>query len=967
MTAAGLRARAGVLLCFAACVLSLPTDGPQVAHVPPGSIGVSTGTSASGVLVISYDVQLRIDDGDTFDTATLMTLEAEEAVDSFEVHAKDIAVDPKISVWGPEHGVSTKIPSTVDIDGEVVHIALTRPLTVGVRYEVTMTATGTVGSPSDGGLVRTTFDKGSWAAVVRGAGRRLFPCVDTPDALADVTLHVDRPTSHVALANADLNKTEDITQASSKDTFETAKLAPHEVRLVVAPLQGALQDPGLTLWARSEAAPFVDRLLSYMSTTSDVVENLSGLPLALQHLAVVALPGLRDAASAAGLVLLDEDVLLGFHPSSPPSAHRDALLCLAEAVAEPAVRGAARPLRWGDAWAARSLAAHLRHRYADQVAGRWRLAEQQMALQMQDVLEAGGWPAGAALPTGDDNTVVSRADVDRGAALLRMFEYAMSPKRFDNAVRNFYQLSAQRAVCVDDLYDALADATYDGADDLPSGVTVPVVMASWTRQPGYPVVTVVRDYEANSMTVSQKAFSWSSDAAQDAEWWLPVSYTYAEEGTRDRTPNATPQAWLVPGENDMSVEMVHLGTFDWVYFNVDQGAPYRVNYDVSNWQMLIKELQGPKYDVKLAPTWRAQLLGDALALARAGELDYALALDLATYLGQEDDAVPWMVARRSFAFLEDHLEGLALESLRQFEALVLKSVYLEAQFQMDGEGEDGAGPDVLLRRELAATWACAAGLQQCLDHADGLYSQWRNQGSQLKRGFAEAVLCRAMSKGDAGTLDVILAALGSSWLVGGERLGYVRAASCASSEALLEKAVQQALSESGPFMASEVGDLLLAVGSRKPAGWALATRYLGNTHQRILHRTGYVGFVRKLSLHLASKVSSQDQLDKLVSAVRAAAGDDAEVLEAAVRQEVAVNLDWAQRHGDEVADWLWVYLGASRSSTTAAPTTTTTTTPSTTVVSASTTPVPAGASAPAAWSWPATAVALLVVSIGRVE
>lgn len=110
-----------------------------------------------------------------------------------------------------------------------------------------------------------------------------------------------------------------------------------------------------------------------------------------------------------------------------------------------------------------------------------------------------------------------------------------------------------------------------------------------------------------------------------------------------------------------------------------------------------------------------------------GELDYAVALDLTAYLHQEDDLLPWLVARRSLAFLEDRLQGDALAWLRQFEALLLKNVYLDDQFDMGGAPEQQA-PDERLLRELAATWACEAGLQLCLDHADQLYSQWRGGG-----------------------------------------------------------------------------------------------------------------------------------------------------------------------------------------------------------------------------------------------
>lgn len=127
---------------------------------------------------------------------------------------------------------------------------------------------------------------------------------------------------------------------------------------------------------------------------------------------------------------------------------------------------------------------------------------------------------------------------------------------------------------------------------------------------------------------------------------MPLSYTYALEGSSDGERLLSPQDWLVPGENDMEIEIVHLSSDDWVYFNLDQAgewtswrscplpycisifgfthffvlvpAPYRVNYDTFNWRMLTRELLQVQFDKTLPAASRAHILGDALALARAG-------------------------------------------------------------------------------------------------------------------------------------------------------------------------------------------------------------------------------------------------------------------------------------------------------------------------------------------------------------
>ena len=85
---------------------------------------------------------------------------------------------------------------------------------------------------------------------------------------------------------------------------------------------------------------------------------------------------------------------------------------------------------------------------------------------------------------------------------------------------------------------------------------------------------------------------------------------------------------------------------------------YRVNYDAANWKLLIDYLLSENYN-KIHPVNRAQLIDDALNLARAGELDYETALDLTTYLSLENDYITWYAALNNLAYLRRRIVGTA--------------------------------------------------------------------------------------------------------------------------------------------------------------------------------------------------------------------------------------------------------------------------------------------------------------------
>lgn len=79
---------------------------------------------------------------------------------------------------------------------------------------------------------------------------------------------------------------------------------------------------------------------------------------------------------------------------------------------------------------------------------------------------------------------------------------------------------------------------------------------------------------------------------------------------------------------------------------------YRVNYDINNWQLIANYLQDPQNYSRIAATNRAQIVDDALTLARAGKLDYRIALNLTRYLVNESEYVPWRAALGALGFID---------------------------------------------------------------------------------------------------------------------------------------------------------------------------------------------------------------------------------------------------------------------------------------------------------------------------
>lgn len=74
------------------------------------------------------------------------------------------------------------------------------------------------------------------------------------------------------------------------------------------------------------------------------------------------------------------------------------------------------------------------------------------------------------------------------------------------------------------------------------------------------------------------------------------------------------------------------------------------------WYRIISALESDDFE-KIHVSNRAQLIDDAFSLAKAGKLNYSIALRLASYLTRENEYEPWYAAAKSFKYISRLLEA----------------------------------------------------------------------------------------------------------------------------------------------------------------------------------------------------------------------------------------------------------------------------------------------------------------------
>lgn len=173
----------------------------------------------------------------------------------------------------------------------------------------------------------------------------------------------------------------------------------------------------------------------------------------------------------------------------------------------------------------------------------------------------------------------------------------------------FHKTRSYAAATPYNLYKHLQNST-DKWGKLQINVSISDVMESWINQPGYPLVTVMWNYEMQTFTVSQERLCWRQRQSI-FEWWIPLSFTTE---TITNFSDTTATYWLKP-EDESLIMPFHVSSDDWIIFNIQHIWYYRVNYDEDNWRMITYYLNS-KHFQKIRRVNRAALIDDAFNQSR---------------------------------------------------------------------------------------------------------------------------------------------------------------------------------------------------------------------------------------------------------------------------------------------------------------------------------------------------------------
>ena len=343
--------------------------------------------------------------------------------------------------------------------------------------------------------------------------------------------------------------------------------------------------------------------------------------------------------------------------------------------------------------------------------------------------------------------IVDSITYDKGATVVRMMTHFLREDTFMRGITRYLNNYTYGNAEQDDLWKVLNEVGHEEGTLGPE-LDMKEIMDTWTLQPGYPVVTVTRNYSnehSQDINLKQQRFLMFGDdlvgESNEYKWWIPISFTTTK--VADFTDTSC--SFWFKSDAEMNAT-INIDKEDALIVNIQETGYYRVNYDGQNWKLIADALFTDH--LSLHQINRAQILNDAFSLARGNQFNYNLALIQTLYMKNEKEYVPWSAALSGFEYL-DLMLGPDSTVFRKYLVSQLEPIYEELEFYQDG---DDSFLNVILRTKIVDR-LCNLQYSDCVEKAHTEFKTWMEMedpdlDNNIDNSIRSTVYCTSLFNGN---------------------------------------------------------------------------------------------------------------------------------------------------------------------------------------------------------------------------
>ncbi|KAH8351352.1 hypothetical protein KR084_010021 [Drosophila pseudotakahashii] len=789
-----------------------------------------------------------------FSGTSKILIEALENTSNITLHSRDLTIDESqitLREISDEGNLDNCITSTeVNPIHDFYILKTCQELLAGHVYELNLPFSAELNRQLEGYYRSSYLDpvtkETRWISLTQFApasARFAFPCFDEPGYKVPFVVTLGYHKNYTALSNMPVMETKPNEFLSDYMWSEFEESVPMSTYLVAYSINDFANKPSklpngvqFRTWARPSAidqcdfaAEFAPKVLQYYDEFFDIKYPLPKIDqLAVQDLSY-------NGMENWGLVTYTESILF-FSPDHSSLADKEASAnVVAHELAHQWFGNLVTMKWWTDLWLNEGFASYMSILGVEHIHPDWHSKDIGAVNYLMTTFRLDSLMCSH--PISRPIQIVTEIEesfdqisYQKGSSVLRMMHLILGEDSFRSGLKSYLQLYAYKNAEQDNLWECLTQAAHQN-EALSQNYDIKTIMDSWTLQTGYPVVNVIRDYTSKSAKLTQERYLRDTDLSRADNggcWWVPLSYTTEEE--KDFS-NTVPKAWMECTKTGESLpKSIHdlPGPDQWVIFNIQLATPYKVNYDVKNWNLLIETLNSEEYQ-SIHEANRAQLIDDVLYFAWTGEQDYETALRIIDYLQRERELLPWQTALDNLMLLHRILRQTPnFGFFKSYMKKLLSPIY-EHLNGMDDTFSSMQQQNEILLKTLVVDWACRYQVSDCVPRAQSYFRQWQTEANPdeenpIPINFRSTVYCAAIRHGTDEDWDFLWSRYKNS-NVGSEKQTILGTLGCSREVWILQRYLKAAFDPEGSISMQDSSLSFQAVAYNE-VGFHLAKDYL---------------------------------------------------------------------------------------------------------------------------------------------
>ncbi|RWS11504.1 Puromycin-sensitive aminopeptidase-like protein [Dinothrombium tinctorium] len=215
---------------------------------------------------------------------------------------------------------------------------------------------------------------------------------------------------------------------------------------------------------------------------------------------------------------------------------------------------------------------------------------------------------------------------NKGASLLRMIHNYIGNEHFKEGLQLYLKKYSYSNTVSKDLWKAFEEVSQQPIEN---------IMTKWTKQKGFPLITVSSRQEGSNRIVilSQKKFTANGKLDEEdkkAFWLIPVTI-------RIQIPSGNDDKRILLSDETTEVILTDVSINQLVIVNPERFGFYRVNYECR----LLNQLKIAIREKSLKPSDRLCIQNDVFALVKAGKVSTVKLLEMLEAFVDEENFSVW--------------------------------------------------------------------------------------------------------------------------------------------------------------------------------------------------------------------------------------------------------------------------------------------------------------------------------------